>query len=176
MADMKQKETYINELKEKLSKAKVVIVAGCEGVTVEEMNAVRKSIRNLGDEMKVVKNKLARRALHDPQHQALEPFLTGENTVTFGYHDEAAPVKALFEFAEKAKKFQFKAGLLGDKVLTVKELEALSKLPNKQQMLSMLLSTMVGPIRNMLSVSQGPIRKFAYALQALKEQKEKAAA
>ncbi len=175
MADMKLKESYIKDLHEKLSKAKVVIVAGCEGVSVDEMTSVRKDIRKLGDEMRVVKNKLARRALHDPQHQALEPFLTGENTITFGYGDEAAPVKALFEFAGKAKKFQFKAGLLGDKLLTVKDLEALSKLPGKTQMLSMLLSTMVGPIRNMLSVSQGPIRKFVYALQALKEQKEKAA-
>ncbi len=176
MRDISKKEQYVKEFKAKLEKAKVVILSSVEGVTVDQMTLVRKNLRQNGDEMRVVKNTLLRRAFHDMKMEGLEKFMTGSTAVIFGYSDPVAPVKTLFDFAEKAQKFQFKAGLLGDSMLTVKQLESLSKLPGRTQLLSMLLSTMVGPIRNMVSVCQGPIRKLVYAVQAIREKKEKAAA
>jgi len=174
--NLTKKSAYVDEFEKKIAKAKVMILSSVEGVDVEQMNALRKSIRTLGDESRVVKNTLIKRAMKKLNHEGLNQYLEGSTLVTFGYTDPVAPVKALFDFADKAKKFQFKAGMLGDKVLSVAELEALSKLPGREQLLSMLLSVLQGPMRNMVSVTQGPIRKFVYALQAIKEQKEKAAA
>ncbi len=173
MVDVSKKSAYVGEFQKKLEKSKVIVLASCEGVTVDQMTALRKDIRNLGDEMRVVKNTLLRRALQNLGREEFGKLLVGSTAVTFGYNDEASPVKALYEFAEKAPKLKFKGGMLGEKMLSIKDLEALSKLPNRKQLLSMLLSTMIGPIRNMVSVTQGPIRKFVYALQALKEKKEK---
>lgn len=176
MVDTSKKAQYVEEFSQKLKKAKVVVIGSAEGLTVEEMNLMRKNIRANGDETRVVKNTLVHRALDNLKHEELGKLCIGSTLMVFGYSDPVAPVKALFDFADKAKKFKFKGGMLGDKVLSVAELEALSKLPGREQLISMLLSCMNGPIRNMVSVTQGPIRKMVYCLQALKEQKEKAAA
>jgi len=173
MVDVTKKTAYVNDFQQKLAKANVVVLASCEGVNVDQMTALRKSIRSSGDELRVVKNTLLVRAFKNANMEQLNPFMTGSTAITFGYSDPVTPVKALFEFAQKAQKFTFKAGFFGGKILTAKELEQLSKLPGRNQLLSMLLSTMVGPIRNMLSVCQGPIRKFVYALDAIKQKKEK---
>jgi large subunit ribosomal protein L10 len=174
MVDYSKKTAYVSEFQDKLEKAKVVVLASCEGVNVDQMTDLRKQIRNLGDEIKVVKNTLLQRALNNLGREEFAKHMTGSVAMTFGYADPAAPVKVLFDFSEKAKKFKFKAGLLGDKMLTPADLVALSKLPSRDQLLSMLLSAMQGTIRNFVSVTQGPIRKFVYALQALKEKKEQA--
>ncbi len=174
MRDISNKEKYVEFFQDKLSKAKVLVLSSCEGVTVDQMTALRKNIRQTGDEIRVVKNTLVKRALHNLNIKDLDKYMEGSTAVTFGYSDPVAPVKTLFDFAGKAQKFVFKAGFMQEKLLSVKELETLSKLPGRTQLLSMLLSTMVGPIRNMLSVCQGPIRKLVYALQAIKEKKEKA--
>ena len=176
MKNLTKKKDYIQQLQEKAEKAKVLILANCEGVTVEQMTAIRKDIRGLGDEMRVVKNTLFARALNNMGQEAFGKHMVGSTAVTFGYSDPAAPVKALYQFAEKATKFKFKGGLLGDKELSVKDLEALSKLPSRQQLLGIVASTMIAPIRNLVSVTQGPIRKFVYALDAIRQKKEKGAA
>ncbi|MFZ2960753.1 MAG: 50S ribosomal protein L10 [Candidatus Ozemobacteraceae bacterium] len=175
MVDHNKKNAYIAEFTDKLNKAKVVVLSSVEGVDVEQMNALRKNIRGIGDECRVVKNTLVARALDGLHHESLTPFLTGSTLMTFGYADPIAPVKALFDFAGKVKKFTFKSGMLGDRLLNVKELEQLSKLPSRPALLSMMLSVMQAPMRNMVSVTQGPIRKMVYALQAILEKKEKAA-
>ncbi|MBF0499133.1 MAG: 50S ribosomal protein L10 [Candidatus Riflebacteria bacterium] len=176
MVDHSKKNAYIAEFTEKLNKAKVVVLSSVEGVDVEQMNTLRKNIRGIGDECRVVKNTLVARALDGIHHETLAPFLTGSTLMTFGYSDQVAPVKVLFDFADKVKKFTFKSGMLGHKLLTVKELEQLSRLPSRPVLLSMMLSVMQGPMRNMVSVTQGPIRKLVYALSAIREKKEKASA
>lgn len=175
MKNLKKKKDYIDQLQQKAEKAKVLILTNCEGITVEQMTAIRKDIRGLGDEMRVVKNNLFARAMNNMGKESFGKLMVGATAVTFGYSDPTSPVKALFQFASKAAKFKFKGGLLGDKELSVKDLEALSKLPNRHQLLGIVASTMIAPIRNLVSVTQGPIRKFVYALDAIRQKKEKGA-
>lgn len=173
MVDYAQKTAYIAGFQEKIKKAKVVVLANCEGVNVEEMNDLRSEIRKIGDEIKVVKNTMLFRALKGLGKEDLGKHLVGATTMTFGYEDPVAPVKTMFDFSKKAKKFTFKAGMLGDKMLSVEDLEKLSQLPGRSTLLSMLLASMEGIIRNFVSVTQGPIRKLVHCVNAIKEKKEK---
>lgn len=176
MRDISQKEQYVAQYQSKLEKAKVVILANCEGVNVDEINALRKAVRESGSEIRVVKNTLLRRAFDIVKMSELDKFLSGSTAVTFGYADPISPVKALVEFADKCKKFSFKAGILEGKVLNTDQIKALSKLPGRKELLGMLASCMQGPIRNIVSVMQAPIRKLAGTLDAIREKKEKEAA
>lgn len=171
--DFSSKTAQIEEYQKQIAQGKVIVLSSVEGVSVGQMNLLRRNLRKSGDEIRVMKNTLLRRALINLKMDALIPHTSGSTAVVVGKSDPVSPVKTLFEFAEKAKKFQFKAGFLGDKFLGVKDLEALSKLPGRKQLLSMVLSCMVAPIRNVISVTQGPIRKFVYALDAIREKKEK---
>ena len=163
MKDLSNKEAYVKEFAEKLAKSQVVVLANCEGVRVSEMTALRKAVRETGSELRVVKNTLLCRALHTTPMKELESHMSGNTAVTFGYKDPIAPVKALFEFAEKAKKFTFKAGYMEGKLLNVAELTALSKVPGRKELLGMLASAV-----------QGPIRKLAGILDALRMKREEA--
>jgi large subunit ribosomal protein L10 len=176
MRDLTKKNSYIKLFQEKLEKAKVLVFSNCSGVTVEDINVMRREVRKTGSESRVVKNTLLQRALHNLKIDGLDGFLSGSTLVTFGYEDPVAPVKALFDFADKCKKFSFKGGYLQGKVLDTNQLKSLSTLPGRKELLGMVASVMQGPIRNLVSVTQGPIRKLVYALEAIREQKEKAAA
>ena len=176
MSDYSKKEEYIGTYQKKLEKAKVIVLTSCEGVRVGEINALRKGVRESGAEIRVVKNTLVCRALKNLNLGELEPHMKGSTAITFGYDDPVAPVKALFDFADKCKTLKFKAGLLEGKLLSVNQLEGLSKLPGRQELLSMVASCMQGPLRNIVSVCQAPIRKLVYCLDAIRDKKEKEAA
>jgi large subunit ribosomal protein L10 len=163
LKDISHKEDYVKEIQEKLDKSQVVVLANCEGVSVTDMTALRKAIRESNSEIRVVKNTLVRRALHNLNMNELEDHMKGSTAVTFGYEDPVAPVKALFDFTQKAKKFTFKAGYMDGKPLTVEQLNALSKIPGRQELYSMLASAV-----------QGPIRKLACVLDALRTKREEA--
>lgn len=161
MKNISHKEEYVKEFQEKLGKAQIVILAACEGVSVADMTALRKAVRESNSEIRVVKNTLLRRALHNANMNELEDHMKGATAVTFGYAEQVAPVKALAEFTKKANKFTFKAGFMDGKPLTVNQLEALSKIPGRTELYSMLASAV-----------QGPIRKLACVLDALREKRE----
>jgi large subunit ribosomal protein L10 len=163
LKDLSKKEAYVKEFQEKLAKSQVVVLASCEGVMVSEMTALRKAVRETGSEMRVVKNTLLCRALHNTPMKELEGHMKGNTAVTFGYNDPIAPVKALFDFADKAKKFTFKAGFMDGQTLDVAQLTALSKIPGRKELYTMLASAV-----------QGPIRKLACIIDALRTKREEA--
>lgn len=163
MKDISKKEAYVKEFQEKLAKAQVVVLANCEGVKVSEITALRKAVRETGSELRVVKNTLLCRALHNTPMKELEGHMKGNTAVTFGYNDPIAPVKALFDFADKAKKFTFKAGFMDGQTLDVNQLTALSKIPGRKDLYAMLASAV-----------QGPIRKLAGVLDSLRKKREEA--
>ena len=163
MKDLSIKEAYVKEFQEKLVKAQVVVLANCEGVKVSEMTALRKAVRETGSELRVVKNTLLCRAMHNTPMTGLEGHMKGNTAVTFGYKDAIAPVKALFEFAEKAKKFTFKAGFMDGQLLNIAQLTTLSRIPGRKELYGMLASAV-----------QGPIRKLAGVIDSLRQKREDA--
>lgn len=173
MVDTTKKAAYASELQGKFGRAKVMVLADFTGVTVEQINKLRREIRSGGDEIRVVKNTMACLAAKAMGQEQLVPHFVGPTAVTLGYGDPVAPVKALVKFAAECAKFKLKIGVLEGKLLQKEEIKALSELPGRQQLLSMVVSCIQGPIRNLVSVLAGPIRKFGYALQAIKEKKEK---
>ena len=173
---IEKKQEYIKKFQEKLEKSAVIILANCEGVKVNDMTNLRRTIRETNSEIRIVKNTLMARAMNNAGMKELEPHMKGSTAVTFGYEDPVSPVKALFDFAGKSKKFTFKAGYLEGRTLDIAQLKALSTLPSRPELLSMTASCMQGPIRNIVSVCQAPIRKLVYALDAIREKKEQQAA
>jgi large subunit ribosomal protein L10 len=162
LKDISHKEEYVKKFQEKLDKAKIIVLADCEGVSVDKMTALRKSIREADSEIRVVKNTLLRRAMKNLELAELDEHMKGATAITFGYdEDVVAPAKALFNFTKEAKKFKFKAGYMDGKMLTAEQFATLSQIPGRTELYSMLASAV-----------QGPIRKLACVLDALREKRE----
>jgi len=157
------KQSIVEELKEKLSNAQSGVVVDYRGITVEEDTALRKSMREANVDYRVVKNTLLNFAVKGTEYEAIAPYLEGPTAIAIGVEDPIAPAKVLGDFIEKAKKVTIKTGFIDGRVVDVAEIEKISKLPSKEELLAKAFGSMKAPITNLARV-----------LNQIKEQKESA--
>jgi large subunit ribosomal protein L10 len=155
------KKVVVEEITSKLKESKSTIIVDYRGLNVAEVTELRKQLREANVEFKVYKNTMTRRAVEQAELDGLNDFLTGPNAIAFSTEDVVAPAKVLNEFAKKHEALEIKAGVIEGKVSTVEEVKALAELPSREGLLSMLLS-----------VLQAPVRNLALATKAVAEQKE----
>ncbi|ACK96520.1 50S ribosomal protein L10 [Bacillus thuringiensis] len=155
------KQQVVTEIADKLRASKSTIVVDYRGLTVSEATELRKQLREAGVEFKVYKNSLTRRAAESAEMAELNEFLTGPNAIAFSNEDVVAPAKVLNDFAKNHEALEIKAGVIEGKLVTLDEVKAIATLPSREGLLSMLLS-----------VLQAPIRNLALATKAVAEQKE----
>ncbi len=167
-----EKQEEIDRLRESFSKAESAILADYCGLTVADMNEVRGKLREASVELRVTKNTLARIAVKGTDSEPLADSLVGPTAIAFSYVDPVAGAKVLKELSKKHDKLELKGGILGDKLLSVSDIEALSKLPSKDILLAQLLSVMNGPMTGFVNVLLGNQRKLVQVLAAISEKKE----
>lgn len=162
--------TELNNLKEKLSKAKSLVLADYCGLTVNQINTLRNKIREVGGELKITKNTLLRIALKQSNLQLTtnNSQLTGPTAVVFAYDDEIAPLKAIADFAKEQELPKFKAGFLDDRLLTIEELEQLANLPTKDQLQAKLVGCLNSPISGFVYTLKANLNKLVMVLKQIK--------
>ena len=163
-AAIAKKETLVQAAAEKFESAASVVIVDYRGLTVEEVTNLRKQLRDAGVEMKVIKNSILSRAAKKVGLDGSDEVFTGPTAVAFSNDDVVAPAKIIDEFAKDAKALEIKGGVIEGKVSSVEQITALAKLPNREGLLSMLLS-----------VLQAPVRNVAYAVKAVAEKNEEVA-
>ena len=135
------------------------------GLKVHEIQALRVSLRETGGEYHVVKNTLLRIALGDDVSLLPEELHNGPTATAFIFREEPACAKLLVKFAKDHKGLEIKGGFLDGKALSSADVEAFSKLPSRQELLSMLVGLVQAPIANVVGTINemlvGPIRVIA---------------
>lgn len=164
------------EVKHGLATAKAIILANYAGLSVSDQTALRAKIAAAGGEFMVAKNNLLAKALEEklgglPRDVA--DVLRGPTAVIFAQTDAVAATKALTEFIKDKDKSlpEIKLGLLDDKILSVKDIEALSKLPSREQLLASLLAQLQAPASALVRQLGTPAQLLVYALNAIKNKK-----
>ncbi|KMY46111.1 50S ribosomal protein L10 [Bacillus sp. FJAT-27916] len=155
------KKQIVDEIAGKLKDSVSTVVVDYRGLNVAEVTELRKQLREAGIEFKVYKNSMTRRAADQVELSGLNEALTGPNAIAFSNEDVVAPAKILNDFAKKHEALEIKAGVIEGNVASVEEIKALADLPSREGLLSMLLS-----------VLQAPIRNLALATKAVADQKE----
>ena len=158
-----KKQEEVSKVAEELKSAASVVVVDYLGLTVEEVTNLRKELRDNGVQMKVV-NTILRRAAAQAEIEGLDAHFVGPTAIVFSESEVVAPAKVIAEFAKKAEKLEIKGGLIEGKAASAEDVKALAALPDRDGMLSMLLS-----------VLQAPVRNTALAIKAVAEAKESAA-
>ena len=160
-----KKAQQVSEVAEQFKNATSVVVVDYLGITVEQATNLRTELRNAGVQFAVVKNGILSRAAKEAGLEGMDDIFKGPSAVAFSNDDVIAPAKILADFAKKVEALEIKAGVVEGKVSSKEEIEALAKLPNREGLLSMLLS-----------VLQAPVRNTALAFKAVADQKDGAAA
>lgn len=156
---LESKKNVVSEIQNKFTSSASTVVAEYRGLTVAEVTELRRELRKENVEMKVYKNTLASRAAEAAGYEDLKNVLTGPNALVFGA-DETAGARIMAKFAKKHKALIMKGGIVEGKVVDEATIKELSALPNRDGMLSMLLS-----------VLNAPVASFARVVQAVAEQR-----
>lgn len=167
-----EKEAMVAELQEKLSSAQGVVLTDYRGLNVKAMTELRKKLREAGVEFRVVKNTLTGLAAKGAKIEGLSQFLTGPTAVAFGLKDPVIPAKILVDFAKDHKELKIKVGILAGQVIDAERVEALAKLPSREELLAQVARGFQAPIAGLVNVLQGTLRSLVYALDAVRRQKE----
>lgn len=158
----------VAELAERIRRAQSIVLVDYQGINVKDETKLRKSLRESGGEYLVAKNRLFKIALKEAGvEDSFDDILEGTTAFAFGYDDVVAPAKVMNEVSKanaKAKIFNIKGGYLTGKRVSEAEVVALASLPSREQLLSMVLNGMLGPVR-----------KLAYGLVTVADKKEAAA-
>ena len=143
------KTKAIGELKETLSSAKDYIFTDYRGLTVEQITNLRRQLRTKDVEYKVVKNNFARIAFEQLSTPDVSGCLTGPTAVAITPKDANEVAKILFDFAKEVPALQVKGALVSGTVYGAAQTEAFSKLPGRLELISMLMSVLNAPARNL---------------------------
>jgi len=152
MAKVEVKAPIIDEIKGYVEKASAAVLVDYRGLTVEEDTRLRKALREAGVVYKVYKNTYLTRAFEGTDFAQLNKDLEGPTAVAFGIDDATAPARIIAEFAKKAPKLEFKAGVVEGVYYDVKGLEKVAQIPSREVLISKLLGSLQSPIANMARV------------------------
>ena len=159
------KTESIEALKERLGTAKTAVLTEYRGLSVQQLSELRRQLKGAAAEYKVVKNRLARLAVKGGALDALGAHLKGPTGLAFTKQDPVAVAKALQAFARTNPQLTIKLGLVDGKVLQPAELKALADLPSREQLRSQIVGAIQGPMAQLVSLLQAPLRDIVHALE-----------
>jgi large subunit ribosomal protein L10 len=166
-----EKVAVVTEVRERFETADAALLTEYRGLNVKAISSLRRQLRPTGAEYKVYKNTLVRFAARDAGVGQIEPLLTGPTAIAFVRGDAAAVAKTLREFARTNPQLVVKGGLLGSRLLSPSDVNALADLPPREVVLAQLAGAFQAPLVKMAGLLQALPRNFAYGLKALIEQR-----
>ena len=170
MLNKSQKEDIVSKLKEALDQNKILVMADFRGLTVKDMDDLKKEIKEVGGKMQVAKKTLVNVALKERGIEFDTRDFTGPLAFIFGPEETAVP-KKVWSFVRKNDKLKIEGGLLEEKIVTDSDIVMLAKLPSKEELLGKLVGTVQGPISGFVRVLSGTLGSFVNVLKAVGEKK-----
>jgi large subunit ribosomal protein L10 len=165
------KEASENRIKTGLKDSQAFFVVKYSKLSGPDLNALRKSLRGIDSEMLVVKNNTAKRALQG-QNDALLSLIQGPCGFVFSKKEPVEASKVLFNFTKDHANLILEGGLLKDKLLSSKDIEALAKLPSREVLLTKTVMAIKSPITGFVFVLKGNLRKLVFCLEQIKQKKQ----
>jgi len=166
-----QNVEILAQIKEDLTDVTAMWVVDYRGLTVKEIQQLRRNIRECGAVMKVYKNTLVHRALADMELANLDEILEGPSAFVFAGEDPVAAAKVLKDFAKGNQNMQIKGGMMDGEFVNAAQVEAIASLPSKEQLLGQIAGLISGMARGLAVSISGVSRGLAVATQAVAEQK-----
>ena len=145
------------------------IFADYRGLTVEQISALRKQLREKNCTFKVIKNNFARIAFDELKVEGVADYLTGPTAIALSTEDTNEVAKILYDFAKEAPALEIKGGLIDNENYDAAKLEAFSKLPGKKQLIAMIMSTINAPVQKVAATLQAYVDKMSEGGEAAVE-------
>jgi len=166
-----QKEQVVQELAKRLAETDAAFLADYRGINVDQATRLRRELTQAGVEYRVVKNNLIKLAAKGTSAEPLQEFCAGPTAIALAGADPVAPAKILTKFAKDVQAFELKAGVLGGKILSVADINALADLPSREELLAKVLASMNAPVSNFVGTLAAIPRSLVQVLNAIGQSK-----
>lgn len=172
---LEDKKAIVATVNETAANALSLVIADARGVTVGDMDALRKQARESGVHIQVVRNTLAKRAMQGTDFECVNDALVGPSLFGFSMEDPGAAARLFKDFAKEQDNFEVKALSVGGKLLEANQIDALAKLPTLEQALGQLASVMIAPVTKLVRTFNEVPTKVTRVVAAVRDQKQEAA-
>ena len=152
MAKVELKKPIVEEISENIKDAQSVVLVDYRGLTVEQDTKLRKELRDAGIIYKVYKNTMMNFAFKGTDCEQLADQLEGPSAIAISKDDATAPARVIAKFAKTAPALEIKAGVVEGALYDAKGMEAIAKIPSREELLSKLLGSIQSPIANFARV------------------------
>lgn len=169
-----EKVKTVEKVKERYDRAAGLIFTEYRGLSVSQMQELRKSIKEKGGEIQVVKNTLFRIAAGEDAEKFEEAHTSGPTAIAFLYENESECAKALFDFKKGNEALVIKGGYIGGQLMEETEVKALSDLPPREVLIAQVIGTIAAPLSNLVGVVEAlyaePIRTIGAVADKAEEE------
>lgn len=166
-----EKIETVRELVEDIKNSKALLLTDYRGLRVSEVAGLRKKLRPLNTEYKVVKNTLFQRAAEEAGQPGIEVLLEGPTAVAFVHEDPIAPAKALVDYVREHKAMSIKGAYFDGRVYDAAQVQALSKIPPKDVLIAQMVGAIQSPLSGFVGTLQGVLSGLVYTLQSVADKK-----
>jgi len=165
------KEVSEKSIESNLKEANSVFVVKYSGVASPDLSSLRQSLKGSGGRLFVVKNSVARRALKSSGMEPLIKSIEGPCGLIFSKDEPVGVSRLLYNFTKEHENLKLEGGLLKDRLLENKDIEALAKLPSQEVLRAQVVMTLKSPISGLVMVLSQTLKKFVYCLEQIKQKK-----
>lgn len=172
--NLEEKKAVVAEVAEVAGSAYSAIAAEYSGLTVGEMTELRAKARESGVYLRVVKNKLARRAFEGTDFACMADGLVGQLVLAFSQEDPGSAARVMKDFSKEHDKLVVKLVSIGGKLLAASDIDTLAKMPTYDQAVSMLMAVMKAPVEKLARTMNEVPGKLVRTVAAVRDAKEAA--
>ena len=165
MMDKQRKKNYIEEMKKVFSSNSSVMIAQYQGLNVNQLDDLRKQLRENGVLFKVTKNRITKLAIKDSPVKDLEKYFTGPTAAAMS-SDPIKTAKILTKFAKTNDKLKIIAGFMDGKVLDQNEVAIIATLPSLDEARAKIVGILTSPAQKIISILLAPGSKIANLARA----------
>ncbi len=167
-----EKDLLINSLKQDFKDSKASFLVNYKGLSVKNLQSLRKELRLKDGELRVAKTRLVKLAIQDlPSYQPLSPFLKDQLAVVFSKNDPSMVAKTLNDFAKDQVAFQIIVGSVESQVVDKEAILAIASLPSREVLLAQLCGVLNAPISRLHNVANTLLKRLVIVLKQIEEKK-----
>lgn len=164
--DKAGKAVALKELEGVFEEAGSVVVTHYTGLSVAEMTGLRTKLRESGGRLKVVKNRIAKKALAGKGGDAAQDLFSGQVAIAYA-EDPSAAAKATTEFAKDNDKLKLIGALMGEEVMDAAGVDVLAKMPSREELIATVVARLLGQAREVVSRVNAPGQTLAGQIDAI---------
>ena len=166
-----QKADQVAWMQGVLNDNEVLVVMENQGLTVAEVTELRTKMREAGGGVKVVKNRLAKIAFKDAEGADVSDLFKGPTVIAYSEDPVTAP-KVIVDYAKSNDKLVILGGRMGDEAMDERGIDALSKMPSREEMIATIVSLIGAPASNVVGAIAAPGRNLAGIAKTIAEKED----